>query len=136
MMTTVETLNPPGLLPPMNGLYAQIAIAGPGRLAFISGQAAYEPDGAFLGAGDYAVQARKAFENLKTAISAAGGRPENLVRMTIYVVDYELKLARDIFGAAREVFGDDWPVTSSVLLGVKALAMPEWLIEIDAIVAV
>lgn len=134
-MTTVEKINPPSLLPPTQGLYAQIAVAPAGRLAFISGQLAYEASGAFVGAGDYAAQAFKAFENLKAAIIAAGGRPENLVRMTIYVVDYELKLSRAIFGAAREVFGDDWPVTSSVLLGVKALAMPEWLIEVDAIVA-
>jgi len=134
-MSTVETINPTSLLPPMQGLYAQIAIAPASRLAFISGQAAYEASGAFVGAGDYGAQAVKAFQNLKAAISAAGGRPENLVRMTIYVVDYEMKLARSIFGAAREVFGEDWPVTSSVLLGVKALAMPEWLIEVDAIVA-
>jgi enamine deaminase RidA (YjgF/YER057c/UK114 family) len=134
-MTTVETINPPSLLPPMQGLYAQIAVAPAGRLAFISGQAAYEASGGFVGAGDYGAQALKAFENLKAAIAAAGGRPENLVRMTIYVVDYELKLSRAIFGAAREVFGDEWPVTSSVMLGVKALAMPEWLIEVDAIVA-
>ena len=40
-----------------------------------------------------------------------------------------------IFAAGREVFGADWPVTASVLIGVQALGHPDWLIEIDAIAA-
>ncbi|MEV0381154.1 hypothetical protein [Nonomuraea sp. NPDC050643] len=37
-----------------------------------------------------------------------------------------------IFGAAREVYGDPWPLTSSTLLGVEALGLPGWLIEVEA----
>ena len=131
----VHKIDPPSLMKPMQGLYAQVAVAEATRLAFISGQLAYDADGAFVGEGDYGAQARKAFENLKAALEAIGAKPENVVRMTIYVVDYGPELGRPIFGAARSVFGEDWPVTSSVLLGVKALAMPEWLIEVDAIAA-
>lgn len=133
---SVEKINPSSLVAPMQNLYAQIAVATPGRLAWISGQPAYLADGSFCGKGDLAAQAHQAFTNLKAALEAVGAAPENVVRMTIYVVNYRLESARAIFGAAREVFGADWPVTSSVLLGVQALAMEDWLIEIDAIAVV
>jgi enamine deaminase RidA (YjgF/YER057c/UK114 family) len=132
----VEKINPPTLAPPMGDLYAQIALAKAPGLAFISGQPAYRPDGELVGKADHTAQARQAFANLKAALEALGAKPQNMVRMTIYVVDYNLPRARGVFAAAREVFGDDWPVTSSVLLGVEALAMEDWLIEIDGIVAI
>jgi enamine deaminase RidA (YjgF/YER057c/UK114 family) len=131
----VQKLDPATLIAPARSLYAQIAVAEAGRLAFISGQLAYRADGAFVGAGDYAGQARQAFSNLKAALEAVGGKPENVVRMGIYVVGYRPELFRSIFGPAREVFGEAWPVTSSVLLGVQALAMEDWLIEVDAVAA-
>jgi enamine deaminase RidA (YjgF/YER057c/UK114 family) len=133
---SIKKLNPSTLTPPMNNLYAQAVIADVSKVAYISGQLAYTKDGVFIGKGDLAAQAKQVFENLKLAIEGVGARPESLVRMTIYVVGYKRERAPDIFGAARAVFGDNWPVTSSVLLGVETLAMEDWLIEVDAIAVV
>lgn len=134
-MSRVTRLDPPTLAPPIMGLYAQIMVAPAGRLAFIAGQVALDADGRFIGAGDYATQARQCFANIRDAVTAVGAVPGDIVKMTINVVDHTAELIGPIFGAGREVFGDDWPITASTLLGVAALGLPEWLIEIDAIVA-
>lgn len=132
---SVTKINPATLVPPLLGIYAQAVVADAHRLAFIAGQVALDANGALVGANDYAAQARQAFLNLKHALAALSAAPANVVRMTIYVVDHRPDLVTTIFDAGREVFGADWPVTSSVLIGVQALGMPEWLVEVDAIAA-
>lgn len=131
----VSRINPPTLAPPVMGLYAQITVAPAGRLAFIAGQVALAADGSFVGTGDHAAQARQCFANIRDAVSALGAGPADIVKMTINVVDHSADLIGPIFGAGQDIFGDEWPVTASTLLGVAALGLPEWLIEIDAIVA-
>lgn len=131
----VSKINPPTLMPPLFGLYAQAVVTDAHRLAFIAGQVAFDANGLLIGANDYAAQARQAFTNLKNALAAVSAAPANVVRMTVYVVDHRPELVETIFGAGRDVFGADWPVTSSVLIGVQALGMPEWLVEVDAIAA-
>lgn len=134
-MSNVTRVNPPTLVPPLFGLYSQAVVADVHRLAFIAGQVAFDADGVLLGANDYAAQARQAFTNLKNALAAVEAAPANVVKMTIYVVDHRPELVSTVFDAGREVFGADWPVTASVLIGVQALGMPEWLVEVDAIAA-
>ncbi|WP_113701597.1 RidA family protein [Nonomuraea lactucae] len=125
-------LNPPGIDLP-GGLIAQAVTASGARTVYVSGQVALGPDGAFHGEGDHAAQAARAFANLKTALEAAGARGADVARMTIYVVDHRPELVAPIFAAGLAVFGDDWPVTASALLGVATLGLPHWLIEIDAV---
>ncbi|KQX23482.1 MULTISPECIES: RidA family protein [unclassified Sphingomonas] len=134
-MSRVTRLDPPTLAPPIMGLYAQIMVAPAGRLAFIAGQVALDAGSSFIGVGDHAAQARQCFANIRDAVAAVGASPADIVKMTINVVDHSAELIGPIFGAGREIFGDDWPITASTLLGVAALGLPEWLIEIDAIVA-
>ena len=126
-------INPPTIYPPMQDAYAQIVVAPAGRLAFLAGMVALDADSVLVGAGDYAAQARQCFENIRNALMALGTTPDRVVKMTMNVVDYKPELTDDIFGAALAVFGADWPVTASMLLGVQTLARPEWLIEVDAI---
>lgn len=128
-------INPATLMPPLLGVYAQAVVTDARRLAFISGQVALDASGGLIGANDYAAQARQAFLNLKNALAALPTAPDNVVRMTIYVVNHRPELVATIFDAGREVFGGDWPVTASVLIGVQALGLPEWLVEVDAIAA-
>lgn len=132
---SVIKINPPTLMPPLLGVYAQAVVTDARRLAFIAGQVALDASGTLIGANDYAAQARQAFLNLKHALAALPAAPTHVVRMTIYVVDHRPELVATIFDAGREVFGADWPVTASVLIGVQALGMPEWLVEVDAIAA-
>ncbi|MFC0304720.1 RidA family protein [Sphingomonas sp. C8-2] len=131
----VRRIDPPTLAPPVMDLYAQIVVASAGRLAFVAGQVALDPEGRLVDAGDHRAQARQCFANIRAAVAAVGATPADIVRMTINVVDYRAELIGPIFESGREIFGDEWPITASMLLGVAALGLPEWLIEIDAVVA-
>jgi enamine deaminase RidA (YjgF/YER057c/UK114 family) len=127
-------INPPTLAPPVMGLYSQIAIAHKTHLAFIAGQVAIGRHGEFVGHGDYGVQARQCFLNIAAAIEALDAQPSDLLRMTVHVVNHRPELISRIFDAGKEVF-PSWPSPATTYLGVACLALPEWLIEIDAVVA-
>lgn len=132
----LQKLNPPALpAPPMN-LIAQVVIAPAGRLAFLSGQVALDAEGRLVGAGDHAAQARQCFANLKLALEALGAGPGDIAQMKIHVVDHRPERIPQVFiEGGQAVFGADWPLCASTYIGVAALGLPEWLVEIDAIVA-
>jgi enamine deaminase RidA (YjgF/YER057c/UK114 family) len=131
----VEMLNPPTMPPPVSKVYNQIAVVTAGRLAFIAGQVAIDRDGQLVGAGDYGLQAEQTFRNLAGALKALDAKPSQVARMTINVVGHRPELRSIIFAAGYKVFGTQWPACASTLLGVHSLALPEWLIEVDATVA-
>jgi 2-iminobutanoate/2-iminopropanoate deaminase len=110
-------------------------VEAPGRLVFLAGQVPYDRQGAnrkVVGPGDPAAQARQAIENMQTLLRQAGGDLADIVEMTAYVTDVSLV---DVMGrVAQEYFTDPLPAMS--LIGVKALARPEFMIEIRAIAAI
>ena len=128
----LERINPPTLAPPVMGLYTQVTVASPVRLVFVAGQVAIDANGQLVGRDDYPAQARQAFANVKLAVEAAGATGRDITSYCVHVVRYHVDVLMPVFNAGREVFGDEWPLCSSMLLGVDALALPEWLIEIDA----
>jgi enamine deaminase RidA (YjgF/YER057c/UK114 family) len=69
--------------------------------------------------------------NVRTAIEAAGGTLADIVSVRIYVVDYRPEQAESIAGALREFFPDARR-PASTWIGVAALAVPDFLIEIEA----
>ena len=100
--------------------YAHAVVAAPGPLVFLGGQTAQGPDGTIR--GDTMVeQFDLAARNVVTALAAAGGRPEDIVSLTIYVTDvaeYRASLA-EIGHVYRGHFGAHYPAMA--LLGVAAL---------------
>lgn len=132
----METLNPSTLTDAFSHLIAQIAITPPGaRLAAISGQVAVDRSGQLVGGNDHAAQARQCFSNVLDALAAIKAHPDDILQMKIYVVRHIPDLVPAIFGAGGEIFGENWPVCASTWIGVEALAIPEWLIEIEVLVA-
>lgn len=132
----MKRLNPDTLTNTVTSLISQIVVAPTSSLAFISGQVALNEKGELIGEGDYGLQAKQVFTNLKLALEAITTGPENIVQMKIHVVNHNPGLVDSIFKAGFEVFGDRWPLTASTFLGVQSLAFREWLIEVDAIVSV
>jgi enamine deaminase RidA (YjgF/YER057c/UK114 family) len=128
----LECTNPEGL-PPAH-TYSHVVTATNGRMVFVAGQVAEDADGNLVGAGDLAAQARKAFENVRTALHAAGARPDQVARITIHVVGYRPEHIPIVEAGRRAAFGDHKP--ADVLLGVAALSDPAFLIEVDAIAVV
>lgn len=81
----LELINPPDL--PVPEMYTQVVVATGSKLVFVSGQQPEGIDGKLVGQGDFAAQARLAFGNLGRALRAAGARPEQVCKITIYIVD-------------------------------------------------
>lgn len=104
------------------------------KLVFVSGQEPEDIHGKPVGRGDLAAQARQVFGNLGNALAAAGARPEQVTKITIYVVNYNRDEHLPIIEAARvTLFKDHKP--ADVVVGVAALS-PDYLIEVDAIAVI
>jgi reactive intermediate/imine deaminase len=102
-----------------------------GRLLFVAGQVALDQEGNLVGEGDAAAQARQVLTNLKSVVEEAGGRMDDVARTTLYLTRLEDR------GPVAEVRKEFFPAPApaNTLLVVASLAAPEFLVEIDAIVA-
>ena len=98
----------------------------------LAGQVALDEHGAIVGAGDLSAQTTQVMKNIGLALAAANATFSDVVKITTYVVGYRPE-HRAIIGKARSPFFADMPPPASTLVGVSALAAPEWLIEIEAI---
>ncbi|WP_253192159.1 RidA family protein [Burkholderia cenocepacia] len=96
---TLECINPKDLPTPQT--YTQVVVATGSKMVFISGQEPEDIDGKLVGHGDLAAQARQVFGNLGRALAAAGARPEQVARITVYVVNYERDACLPIIESAR-----------------------------------
>lgn len=128
----LERINPDGLATPQT--YSHVVVATAASIVFISGQVAEDGEGRLVGGGDLAAQARHAFANVARALAAAGARPTDVAKITIYVVGLQEEHLTDIEEARAGVFGAHKPADS--LIGVETLAHPGCLIEVEAIAAV
>lgn len=119
-------VNPEGL--PVNPAYSQgLLTRSGGRTLYVSGQVGIGPDG--KPAEGIAAQAQTAVASLNAVLAAAGMGPQNLAKVTIYLTD-----AAHIAGFMAAAGGAlPVPPPATTLLIVKALAMPELLVEIEAI---
>src|ERR1700733_4334754 len=101
-----------------------------GDMLYISGQVArpFEGGSGIVGNDEYE-QTRQIFSRIERIIKAAGGTMDNLVKMTIYVVD--ITKNTEVWRARREFFSGDFP--ASTLVEVQSLAKPDVLVEIEAV---
>ena len=126
---TIELINPESLPTPRT--YTQVVIADGSKLVFVAGQEPEDALGNLVGPGDLAAQARQVFANLGRALAAAGARPGQVAKITIYVVRHRADFLPIIEAARVELFGVHKP--ADTLVGVETLARPGYLIEVDAI---
>lgn len=100
-----------------------------GDFLYISGQVSRPLEGGpVAGAGEYE-QAKRIFERIRCICAAAGGSLEDIVKMTIFMVD--ITKNTEVWRARRECFSGDFP--ASTLVEVRSLAGPETLVEIEAV---
>jgi enamine deaminase RidA (YjgF/YER057c/UK114 family) len=129
-MSLRETPHPEGLL--HNPGFSQVVIASGRRTIYTAGQVAIDAHGALVGGDDLAAQTAQAMRNVGLALAAAGAGYADIVKITTYVVNYKAE-HRTIIGGARRAFFAGGTPPASTLVGVAALALPEWLVEIEAI---
>lgn len=127
----LEIIQPDDLDTPKT--YSHVIVATGSRMVFIAGQMSDDREGNLV-PGDLAAQARVVFANLGRALAAAGARPDQVTRITIYVVGHRREYLPLIEAARVELFGDHKP--TDTLLGVQTLAAPGYLIEVDAIAVI
>ena len=129
---TLQCINPHDL--PTPEMYSQVVIATGSKLVFVSGQQPEDIHGKLVGQGDFAAQVRLAFGNLGRALAAAGARPGQVCKITVYVVDYKRDEHVPIIEEAQiALFGDHKP--ANVVVGVAVMS-PGYLIEVDAIAVI
>ncbi|CDZ93282.1 RidA family protein [Pseudomonas saudiphocaensis] len=102
-----------------------------GDLLFISGQAALDPQGQIVGAGDFMAQAECAFGNLQRVLETAGAGLEDVLKVTIFVTD--MTYFPEVVALRKRFFRPPYPADS--IVQVSALALPELMFEIEAIAA-
>ena len=115
--------------------YAYAATApAKARLIFLAGACPLNEDGSTAAAGDYAGQAAKAFENMRTALADAGASVEDVVSTRVLVATSRQEDLVAAWQVVRDSFGPhDVP---STLLGVTVLGYKDQLVEIEAVAAV
>jgi len=126
-----EYLNPNSLFSSLPHGFSQVVIATGRKMVFVSGQTAWDARKNIVGGDSVLEQARQAFRNLEKAMEAAGGTLKDVVALRIYVLDYQAESGTAVGTALRESFPAENP-PASTWIGVSALAVPEFLIEIEA----
>ena len=128
----IKLINPEELARPSGFSHA---VAATGRMVFLAGQIGMDRNGNVVDGGVVA-QFEQALGNLLTALAAAGGQPEDLVSLTIYLIDVEDYQAhgKEIGAVWRRLAGTEYPAMAGV--GVTRLWDPAALVEIQGIAAV
>ena len=129
----MERINPSGLARPSGFSHAVSAPAG--RLVFLAGQLGTDRDGQVVPGGVVA-QFEQALSNLLAALAAAGGTAEQLVTVTIYIVDLAdyRRHAREIGAVWRRLAGTDYPAMAGI--GVARLWDDQALVEVQGFAVV
>ena len=130
-MATIERYCAKGVFDPPT--YSQaVKVSGAQTILFLAGQVAYDDKGGPAPRGDFAAQARAAFQAVKAQVEAGGGSMQSIVKINTYLTD--IRHRADLVPVREEFFGKKTP--ASTLVAVAALAHPDWLIEVEAIAVV
>ena len=132
MNNSLELINPPEL--GRHAGYSQGVKTQAGPLLFIAGQVAWDEQSRIVST-DFSAQFSKALSNVLAVIRAAGGQPECLVRLTIYVLDRNeyVANAKKIGEEYRKQMGKHFPAMT--LVEVKGLLEEEAKLELEATAA-
>jgi enamine deaminase RidA (YjgF/YER057c/UK114 family) len=121
----LQRIQPQGLSKPPT--YTHVIRAG--NTVYVAGQTATNEQGQVVGKGDFTAQATQVFENLKKALASCNADFSHVVKTTIFLTDPRF---REPLGEVRQRYlGQNLP--TSTLVTVAALAVPDLLIEIEAI---
>ena len=133
MSQPITRLNPQSLPNAAEMGYSQISIAEPGRMAFISGQVAWQPGNAPV-PNSLSDQMKIVSTNARTALKAIGAAPSDIVMARVYVVDLTPDRLNAVMPAFLATFEGAQPSVTGI--GVAALAGPDLQVEMELIVRV
>ena len=127
---SIDRINPPELARPSGFSHA---VVGRGTVIALAGQTALDADGQDRRARAWWRQFEVALGNLLTALAAAGGRPDQLISLTVYLVDLEdyRRHGAEVGAVWRRLAGRDYPAMAAV--GVRRLWDPAALVEVQGL---
>jgi 2-iminobutanoate/2-iminopropanoate deaminase len=124
-----EFINPPGLTRPTG--YTHVVVTADRRTAYVAGQVAFDSTGTVVGVGNFHAQAEQVFTNLSRALASVGASFGDVVKTTTFITDLKnLPVLRE----ARARYFDAAHPPANTLVPVMALARPDLLLEIEAVV--
>ena len=101
-----------------------------GDLLFVSGNVAVDGSGNLVGGSDCEAQSRQVMANIRTIVEAAGGKMEDVAKITCFITDISN------YSGYSKVRSETWPSSppASSTVVVAGLVRPEYLVEVEAIV--
>jgi enamine deaminase RidA (YjgF/YER057c/UK114 family) len=130
-MTEKSLLRPEGLV--QSPAFSHVAVVPPGATTvYVGGQNAVDGAGTLVGGDDVAAQTQQVMRNLHVALAAADASVQDLVMMTVLLID-GVDLAAAYPVAAAELAGAAPLVVAAYVAG---LAVPGALVEVSAVAAV
>ena len=128
MKPAIVRMNPSTLPNAAEMGYSQISIVEPGRMAYVSGQVAWRPNGEPVPV-NVAEQMKIVATNAKAALDALGATPEDIVIARCFMIDLTPERLNQVFPPLLEMLNGAMPCITGV--GVAALAAPELQVELE-----
>lgn len=132
MTSTVTTniVNPDGLYDPAPYGYSHVVISkGGSSIAHIAGQGGEDKEGKLP--PEFAKQVEQAYKNLRVALDSIHAKPNQVAKITTYVVNYDQSMLDVMTLYVKQMFGDELP--AQTLVPVPRLAIDGMLFEVDAV---
>lgn len=126
-----EKINPPSLYDSVKYGFSHAARQRGGSLLHLAGQVAWDKEGNLVGPGDLTAQTRQALANIRAVLSSAGASPSDVLGLRTYVVNHSPEKLGPVLGEIARFYGETTPAPNT-FIGVNALALPDFLIEIEA----
>lgn len=127
---TVTLSNPAGL--PSTDAYHHVAVSSGAKQIHIAGQVGWDAAGVVVGPG-LTDQVAQAYRNVARALESAGASFADVVRLTVYVVDWDVShYSAFAEGVARVADEIGFTAPPASLIGVAALFQPDILVEVEA----
>lgn len=104
-----------------------------GTTIYLAGHTGFQDESGKTFPGDFDAQVRVTFERMQKTLERAGGSLDDIVTMTVFITDMANGTR---FTQLRKEFFKEGFFPASALIGIKELARPEMMIEIQAIAVV
>lgn len=127
----ITRINPEGLYNALGFGFSHATLQDGGKTLHLAGQVAWDAECNVVGGDDLAAQTRQALANLKAVLAEVGATPADIVRLRTYVVDHNPEKLGVVLGEVSAFYEGATPAPNT-FLGVQALALPEFLVEIEA----
>jgi enamine deaminase RidA (YjgF/YER057c/UK114 family) len=104
-----------------------------GTTIYLAGFGGFQDEAGKSNAGDFDAQVRQSFARMRETLENAGGKLDDVVTMTVFITDMANGTR---FTQLRKEFFQQGRYPASALIGIKELARPEMMVEIQAIAVI